>query len=295
MITSISKVSYTHFQKPKDKLEVKFVQNTKSNLGGKHVEICEVGSSRSGLTVELPPFAARYVNFSNLEQARKFERGEMNQKFHIQLSTMCPSVLELTSKNGGKLLKYQESAIETLRGINDMCMEAMWENEGTLKKHKATIRETLRKQGVDECDIESKAWIAFLNGGQTGICEGEDGTVDIKLKCRAYRHSKSGDGTYEVLYPSLFEKAGMEQVDYETTRINRGAVICCQVRVNAYVTPNGAYGTTYVYVTGKLLKNGPEYSGSVGFSDWSSVVEAEEVWDVEPRAKRQKTESVREY
>jgi len=284
-MSTISTISYTHFQNPSETLEVKKVPNTIANIGGHHMEIFNKQTGSSGLVLELAPAVARYVNLSDRDQAAKFESLPMKQKFQLQLSTMTPEVLTLKPAQLERLRAHQNDAIDTLEAINELCIKAMWEDPNTLKKQKATIRKTLMKQGVPKSEIENKAWIAFLNGGQTGIStEGDD--IEIKTKCAAYRYSKASDTEFELRVPRLISKETGEQVNFTATPINRGSVICAQIRVKPYVTPNGAYGTTYIYVNGHLLKNGPDYSGHVSFTDWGLGDESEE----EPKTKRVKVD-----
>ena len=70
----------------------------------------------------------------------------------------------------------------------------------------------------------------------------------------------------------------------EGETINREALIAAHVRIKPYVTPNGAYGTTYAYVGGFLISNGPTYGGSMEFSDYDSLLSVAGA----PERKRQK-------
>lgn len=293
-MSAVSDISYTLYKDPETTLEVAFVQNTIANLGGTHMEIIHKATGASGLTLELPPLTARWVSLGNTEQAKKFESEPMKQKYQLQVSTKTPEVMDFKPETLKRLQTYQQEAIDVLDQINEMCIKAMWEHPKTLKKQKATIRKTLEKQGVPPSEIEKKAYIAFLHGGQTGLCS-EEGVHDIKTKCAAYRRSKTTDGEFEVRVPRLLYKG--EQVDFDATPINRGAVICAQIRVKPYVTPNGAYGTTYIYVNGNLIKNGPEYSSTAKFTDWESIMGVDEVDEVDeldeimqPPTKRKKVE-----
>jgi hypothetical protein len=79
-----------------------------------------------------------------------------------------------------------------------------------------------------------------------------------------------------------------KQVDYKTNIINRGAFIAPHVRIKPYVTPNGAYGTTYTYIAGYLIANGPQFGSSTDFSNFDSFYSTGDVETKEPAAKRQR-------
>ena len=88
-------------------------------------------------------------------------------------------------------------------------------------------------------------------------------TLDVKVPTLKYR---AMDGSRKNV---VFKKFSDEA---DSMTINRDALIAAHVRIKPYITPNGAYGTTYAYVAGSLIANGPARGDQMEFSDYDHLL-----------------------
>ena len=284
---SVSANSFKKIQNVQDAFDVVWEQNTIVNIGQKHIALYRKDTTNPAV-VELPPMPARYINLQDVSEngAGRFESEDLKKKFQVQFRTGTPKTLSLASHQIDHTVNDQKDAIRVLQEIDDMCFESMWK-ANILKKKKDTIRRALKKQGAEGDELERMAIEMFKDQGQSGVVVTDDGTYDIKTKMPAYRRVEAGSDETTVRNPVLMHKnidGNISQVNYEDTKINRDAFIAAQVRIKPYVTPNGAYGTTYTYVAGFLIANGPEYSKTAEFSSFDYLMSS----TAEPPKKKSK-------
>ena len=280
-----SSINYTNFTgNLEGKVEVTYEQNTYANLSSKHFELKNSKTGKS-LQVEAHPFAARYVNFNNLEQTGKFDADKSKHKWQLQLKEGVPLALnKIPADKKTSIVENQKDCIEVFKNIHTTAVRAMFEQSdcAVLQKKIKQLRKMLTKQGASGDELARLTWEMFLDQSQSGLMEYEDGSIDIKLKTNAYR--RDGDDLVPK-FPTLLNSVTSVPIDLdnEANIINRDAFISPLVSIKAYYTPTGTYGTTLGYRGGVMWKNGPEYNGGMEFTDYSFGTES-----TEPSPKRTK-------
>lgn len=288
---SLSKNNYKNIQNVSDDFALEWELNTLANIGSKHMELTRKATGGPAV-IECGAFPTRYSNFQNEEGAAKFESDPLKQKFNAHFMQGPPTTLTLSTAQRDELLNEQEETIRVLLELDAMCVQFIWNSPGILEKKKKQCRAIIKKQSSSTSteEIERLAYEMFADQAQSGLMLTDTNTYDIKTKMPAYRKNRQGEVV--VRPPVLVHKniAGvLEQVNYDEITVNRGALIVPHIRIKPYVTPNGAYGTTYTFVAGNLIVNGPSYGSSVEFSDYSDIYTVHDATDSEiPNAKRQK-------
>ena len=291
----ISAHNYKNFTDVANSAEMKYVENTIANLGKKHFELLNKKTNRPFL-VELHPMPLRYVNASDKEKAGKFEPTELSKhKWNFRFKEGIPECLSnLSDAVKEKIVDGQKESISVLQDLDKFVIRTMYDNDTVLKKQKAKNKKMLAKHGAEGDDLDRMAWEMFLEQAQTGLAANDDSeTFDIKMKASSYYRSKDGTGL-ELRYPRIMRNDGVQSVidlANPDNEIFPGALVTPLARVKPYVTPNGAYGTTYQFYSGVMIKNGTKYDSGTTFTSYSFGTEDEQGYEQsegEPSPKRRK-------
>lgn len=290
MSGATSSINYKRFaENPSDHVQVAYVPNTINNIGSSHFEITNKTTGKA-FAIELYPFPAKFLNFNNEEDAAKFETDKLKRKFYLHLKQGVPPALNAVSeKRKEKIIDEQNKCLDLITAVDDMCIQAMWDNPAVLKKKKKELKKACDKNGMDAFEL-------FKAQAHSGLAQTDEGDIDIKMKTNAYRRNKRDPAAGPLIhYPTLINSTTATPFDFtqDSTKVNRGAFIGAQMRIKPYITPSGSYGTTYIYESGVMWVNGPEYASAMDYTDYSDdfglgEIAAEAAEAVGPPAKKQK-------
>lgn len=286
---SLSKNNYKKIQDVQDDFTLKWELNTLNNVGSKHMELTRTTGGQA--IIECSAFTTRFCNFQDPAAAGKFDSELSKHKFNAHFMEGKPPTLKLSDEQLDDLTSEQKETITKLRAIDDMCVRFMWNSPGVLEKKKKQCRAMLKKQApasTSKDELEQMAYEMFADQAQSGLMLKDDNTYDIKTKMLAYRRVR-GSSELQLRLPDLRHvdiSGNLKQVNFDEVTINRGSLIVPHIKIKPYVTPNGAYGTTYTFIAGQLIVNGPSSGSSIEFSDHSRYTQITQ--GDEPQTKRQK-------